>query len=100
MSEIKTCEQYVLAELEDCKRKIRNYENALETNAKLLDGLETHLTLIKDTLKKFLHLRESSTAHVIDCDGIYEAYEPEEFYMLASFLGMEVANEETEKAAK
>ena len=85
MKEIKTCEEYVLNELEEKKAQVKRMA---ETCKDFMDVMET-VDGFLDVLKRFLKLRRSADGNrVIDMNLIFEQYEPEEFKIMIEMLDL------------
>ena len=90
MKEIKTCEEYVLADLEEKKAQIQ----------KLTEVCKEYLEVIKnvdkcfDVLKKFLTIRKASCGgELISMDYVFETYKPDEFRLLKEMFDLKVEEE-------
>ena len=90
MTEIKTCEEYVLADLEEKKAQVQ----------KLTEVCKEYLEVIKnvdkcfDVLKKFLTIRKASCGgELISMDYVFETYKPDEFRLLKEMFDLKVEEE-------
>ena len=105
MSEIKTCEQYVLSVLKDAQDKV---DRQFETITSLKDEIRL-LKSDNETVKnKYLELvsfiqniccykKFSSDGEVyIDIATIWSSYNPEQFKFLSEILGPVVIDDDTE----
>ena len=105
MSEIKTCEQYVLSVLKDTQDKV---DRQFETITSLKDEIRL-LKSDNETVKnKYLELvsfiqniccykKFSSNGEVyIDISTIWSSYNPEQFKFLSEILGPVVIDDDTE----
>ena len=80
---MKTCEEYVLHELEEAKEKIRKLT---EKNERLLDEVERYIDYFH-VLKKYMHVEEGSTGlQYITMNYVFKEYEPEDFESLMGGL--------------
>ncbi len=90
MKEIKTCEDYVLNELEEKKAQV---EKLAEACMKYLEAMKAVDGVI-DVLKRFLTIRKASGGgEVISMDYVFEAYKPDEFKILKERFGLKVEEE-------
>ena len=91
MKEIKTCEEYVLAELEEKKAQVIRLTEACKEYLEVMKGVDSCF----DVLKRFLKMRRASDGkRLIDMDLVFEEYKPEEFQMLKEMLDLKVEGEE------
>ena len=91
MRDVKTCEEYVLAELEEKKEQVRRLEEACKSCVEMLDDVNTFL----DVMKKRLNLHEAADGkEIITMGYIFEEYEPDEFKLLKDLFHLEVKGEE------
>ena len=91
MKEIKTCEDYVLAELEEKKAQIRKLAEACKECLEVMKNVDRCF----DVLKKFLTIREASGGgELISMDYIFETYKPDEFKLLKEMFDLKVEEEE------
>ena len=87
MKEIKTCEEYVLAELEEKKEQLKKYTGACEAYRKFFKETEEYI----NSMRKFLTIRKASGGgEVISMNCIFEAYDPSEFKMLKEMFELKV----------
>ena len=91
MKEIKTCEDYVLAELEEKKAQIRKLTEVCKEYLKVMKNVDRCF----DVLKKFLMIREASGGgELISMDYIFETYKPDEFKLIKEMFDLKVEEEE------
>ena len=91
MKEIKTCEEYVLAELEEKKEQVKKLSDACKAYREFFEATEG----FTDVLKKFLTIREASGGgEVISMNCVFEKYEPNEFRLLKEMFDLKVEGEE------
>ena len=91
MKEIKTCEDYVLAELEEKKAQIRKLTEVCKEYLKVMKNVDRCF----DVLKKFLTIRKASGGgEVISMDYIFETYKPDEFKLIKEMFNLKVEEEE------
>ena len=90
MKEIKTCEEYVLAELEEKRAQVIRLTEACKEYLEVMKGIDRCF----DVLKRFLKMRRASDGkRLIDMDLIFEEYKPEEFQLLKEMLDLKVEGE-------
>ena len=93
MKEIKTCEEYVLMELEDNREQVKRLTEACRNYIEVMDDVNTFL----DILKKHLNLhRAADGKEIITMGYIFEEYEPDEFKFLKDLFHLEVKGESHE----
>ena len=91
MKEIKTCEDYVLAELEEKKAQIRKITEVCKEYLEVMKNVDRCF----DVLKKFLTIRKASGGgELISMDYIFEMYKPDEFKLLKEIFDLKVEEEE------
>ena len=91
MKEIKTCEEYVLAELEEKKAQVRKLTEVCREYLKVMKNVNGCF----DVLKKFLTIRKASGGgELISMDYIFETYKPDEFKLLKEMFDLKVEEEE------
>ena len=91
MKEIKTCEEYVLAELEEKQAQVQ----------KLTEVCKEYLEVMKtvdrccDVLTKFMTIRKASSGgELISMEYVFETYKPDEFKLLKEMLDLKVEEAE------
>ena len=93
MKEIKTCEEYVLMELEEKREQVKRLTEACRNYIEVMDDVNTFL----DILKKHLNLhRAADGKEIITMGYIFEEYEPDEFKFLKDLFHLEVKGESHE----
>ena len=86
MKEIKTCEDYVLNELEEKKEEIRRLTKEHDTAEKVSTVLLTWL----EKLKPFFTLRQGADgSKLIDMKYVFKDYDPEAFKILSALFDLE-----------
>ena len=91
MKEIKTCEDYVLAELEEKKAQIQKLTEVCKEYLEVMKNVDRCF----DALKKFLTIRKASGGgELISMDYIFETYKPDEFKLLKEMFNLKVEEEE------
>ena len=91
MKEIKTCEDYVLAELEEKKAQIKKLNEVCKEYLEVMKNVDRCF----DVLKKFLTIRKASGGgELISMDYIFEMYKPDEFKLLKEMFDLKVEEEE------
>ena len=91
MKEIKTCEEYVLAELEEKKAQIQKLNEVCKEYLEVMKNVDRCF----DVLKKFLTIHKASGGgELISMDYIFEMYKPDEFKLLKEMFNMKVEEEE------
>ena len=91
MKEIKTCEEYVLMELEEKREQVKRLTEACRNYIEVMDDVNTFL----DILKKHLNLhRAADGKEIITMGYIFEEYEPDEFKFLKELFHLEGKGEE------
>ena len=91
MKEIKTCEDYVLAELEEKKAQVQKLTEVCKEYLEVMKNVDECF----DVLKKFLKIRKASGGgEVISMEYIFEAYQPNEFKLLKEMFDLKVGEEE------
>ena len=90
MKEIKTCEEYVLAELEEKKEQVKKLSDACKAYREFFEATEGFISI----LKKFLTIRKASGGgEVISMNCVFEKYEPNEFKLLKEMFDLKVEDE-------
>ena len=93
MDKAKTCEEYVLAELEEKREQVKRLTEACRNYIEVMDDVNTFL----DILKKHLNLhRAADGKEIITMGYIFEEYEPDEFKFLKDLFHLEVKGESHE----
>ena len=93
MKEIRTCEEYVLMELEEKREQVKRLTEACRNYIEVMDDVNTFL----DILKKHLNLhRAADGKEIITMGYIFEEYEPDEFKFLKDLFHLEVKGESHE----
>ena len=91
MKEIKTCEEYVLAELEEKKEQVKKLSDACKAYREFFEATEGFIAV----LKKFLTIRRASGGgEVISMNCVFEKYEPNEFKLLKEMFDLEVEEDD------
>ena len=91
MKEIKTCEDYVLAELEEKKAQIQKLNEVCKEYLEVMKNVDRCF----DVLKKFLTIRKASCGgELISMDYVFETYKPDEFKLLKEMFELKVEEEE------
>ena len=91
MKEIKTCEDYVLAELEEKKAQVQKLTEVCKEYLEVMKNVDRCF----DALKKFLTIRKASGGgELISMDYIFEMYKPDEFKLLTEMFNLKVEEEE------
>ena len=91
MNEIKTCEDYVLAELVEKKEEVKKLTEACRNYLEVLKNVDIFLDIMKKNLN--LH-RGADNKEVITMGYIFEEYDPEDFKLLKDLFHLEVKGEE------
>ena len=87
MKEIKTCEEYVLAELEEKKAQIQKLTEVCKEYLKVMKNVDRCF----DVLKKFLTIRKASGGReLISMDYIFETYKPDEFKLIKEMFALKI----------
>ena len=91
MKEFNTCEEYVLAELEEKKEQVKKLSDACKAYREFFEATEGFITV----LKKFLTNRKASGGgEVISMNCVFEKYEPNEFKLLKEMFDLEVEEDD------
>ena len=91
MRDVKTCEEYVLAELEEKKEQVRRLKEACKSYVEVMDDVNTFL----DMMKKRLNLHKAADGkEIITMGYIFEEYDPDEFRLLKELFHLEVKGDE------
>ena len=93
MEEIKTCEEYVLLELEAKTEQVKKLTAACKSYVEVMDDVNTFLDIMKEHLN--LH-RGADNKEIITMGYIFEEYEPDEFNLLKDLFHLEVKGESHE----
>ena len=93
MREVKTCEEYVLAELEEKKAQVRRLEADCKHYAEVMEGVNTLL----DIMCRHLNLHQAADGkEIITMGYIFEEYDPVDFKRLKNLFHLEVKGESHE----
>ena len=91
MKEVSTCEEYVLAELEEKKEQVKRLKEACKSYVEVMDDVNTFL----DMMKKRLNLHKAADGkEIITMGYIFEEYDPDEFRLLKELFHLEVKGDE------
>ena len=91
MRDVKTCEEYVLAELEEKKEQVRRLKEACKSYVEVMDDVNTFL----DVMKKRLNLHKAADGkEIITMGYIFEEYDPDEFRLVKELFHLEVKGDE------
>ena len=91
MRDVKTCEEYVLAELEEKKEQVRRLEEACKSYVEVMDDVNAFL----DMMKKRLNLHKAADGkEIITMGYIFEEYDPDEFRLVKELFHLEVKGDE------
>ena len=91
MKEYNTCEEYVLAELEEKKTQVQKLTEVCKEYLEVMKNVDACF----DVLKKFLTIREASCGgEVISMEYVFETYKPDEFKLLKEMFDLKVEEEE------
>ena len=91
MDKVKTCEEYVLAELEEKKEQVKRLKEACKSYVEVMDDVNRFLDIMKERLN--LH-KAADGKEIITMGYIFEEYEPDEFKLLKDLFHLEVKGEE------
>jgi tetrahydromethanopterin S-methyltransferase subunit B len=91
MKEIKTCEEYVIMELEEKREQVKRLTEACRNYIEVMDDVNTFLDIMKKRLN--LH-RAADGKEIITMGYIFEEYEPDEFKFLKELFHLEGKGEE------
>ena len=91
MEEIKTCEEYVLLELEAKTEQVKKLTAACKSYVEVMDDVNTFLDIMKQHLN--LH-RAADGKEIITMGYIFEEYDPDDFKLLKELFHLEVKGEE------
>ena len=91
MKEIKTCEEYILADLEEKKAQVRKLTEVCKEYLEVMKNVDRCF----DVLKMFLTIRKASGGgEVISMDYVFETYKPDEFKLIKEMFDLKVEEEE------
>ena len=91
MKEIKTCEEYVLLELEAKTEQVKKLTAACKSYVEVMDDVNKFL----DIMKQHLNLHKAADGkEIITMGYIFEEYDPEDFKLLKELFHLEVKGEE------
>ena len=93
MEEIKTCEEYVLLELEAKTEQVKKLTAACKSYVEVMDDVNKFLDIMKQHLN--LH-RAADGKEIITMGYIFEEYDPDEFKLLKDLFHLEVKGESHE----
>ena len=93
MGTIKTCEEYVLAELEEKKEQVKKLTAACKSYVEVMDDVNRFLDIMKEHLN--LH-KAADGKEIITMGYVFEEYEPDEFKLLKDLFHLEVKGESRE----
>ena len=91
MKEIRTCEEYVLAELEEKKEQVKRLKEACNG---YLEGMEEVNAFMEIMRKKLNPHTAADVKEIITMGYIFEEYEPDEFKFLKDLFHLEGKGEE------
>ena len=93
METAKTCEEYVLLELEEKKEQLKRLTEASRNCIEVMDDVNTFL----DIMKKHLNLHQAADGkEIITMGYIFEEYDPVDFKRLKNLFHLEVKGESHE----
>ena len=93
METAKTCEEYVLLELEEKKEQLKRLTEASRNCIEVMNDVNTFL----DIMKKHLNLHKAADGkEIITMGYIFEEYDPEDFKLLKDLFHLEVKGESHE----
>ena len=93
MDKAKTCEEYVLAELDAKKEQVKRLTEACRNYIEVMDDVNRFLDIMKDRLN--LH-KAADGKEIITMGYIFEEYDPEDFKLLKELFHLEVKGESHE----
>ena len=86
MKKFNTCEEYVLAELEEKKEQLKKLSDACKAYREFFEATQSFI----DVMKQFLTIRKASGGgEVISMNCIFEKYEPNEFKLIKEMFDLE-----------
>ena len=91
MEEIKTCEEYVLLELEAKTEQVKKLTAACKSYVEVMDDVNKFLDIMKQHLN--LH-RAADGKEIITMGYIFEEYDPDDFKLLKELFHLKVKGEE------
>ncbi len=93
METAKTCEEYVLLELEEKKEQLKRLTEASRNCIEVMDDVNSFL----DIMKKHLNLHKAADGkEIITMEYIFEVYDPDEFKLLKDLFHLEVKGDSHE----
>ena len=93
METAKTCEEYVLLELEEKKEQLKRLTEASRNCIEVMDDVNTFL----DIMKKHLNLHQAADGkEIITMGYIFEEYDPDDFKLLKDLFHLKVKGESHE----
>ena len=91
MDKAKTCEEYVLTELEAKKEQVKKLTAACKSYVEVMDDVNRFLDIMKDRLN--LH-KAADGKEIITMGYIFEDYDPDDFKLLKELFHLEMKGEE------
>ena len=91
MEKFKTCEEYVLLELEAKTEQVKKLTAACKSYVEVMDDVNKFLDIMKQHLN--LH-RAADGKEIITMGYIFEEYDPDDFKLLKELFHLEVKGEE------
>lgn len=89
----KTCEQYILNELNKAKEKVEIQKSMLHRASELLKETGERIDILKKYAK--VHKRDNGKSAII-FEYVFEEYNKEDYDKIVDFLGLEVPEDEGE----
>ena len=93
MDKAKTCEEYVLAELDAKKEQVKRLTEACRNYIEVMDDVNRFLDIMKDRLN--LH-KAADGKEIITMGYIFEEYDPDDFKLLKELFHLEVKGDSHE----
>ena len=91
MRDVKTCEEYVLAQLEEKKEQVKRLKEACKSYAEIMEDVNRFL----DIMKEHLNLHQAADGkEIITMGYIFEDYDPDDFRLVKELFRLEVKGEE------
>ena len=91
MRDVKTCEEYVLLELEKKTQQVKRLTEACKSYAEVMEDVNTLL----DVLRKRLNLHKAADGkEIITMGYIFEDYDPDDFKLLKELFHPEGKGDE------
>ena len=91
MDTAKTCEEYVLAELEKKREQVKRLTEACKSYVEVMNDVNRFLDIMKERLN--LH-KAADGKEIITMGYIFEEYDPDDFRLLKDMFHLEVKGEE------